>query len=139
MLGVAVLFYVFFFLTIRLPPRSTPTDSLFPYTTLFRSVNDFNRFGRTYQVYAQAEADARAQPDAVGRLQLRNAQGDMVPLATLVSTSPGAGPDRIIHYNGFPSADISGGPAPRSEAPTSELQSLMRHSYAVFCLKNKTH
>src|SRR3546814_5340393 len=36
----------------------------------------------------------------------------MVPLATLVSTSPGAGPDRIIHYNGFPSADISGGPAP---------------------------
>jgi gold/copper resistance efflux pump len=75
-------------------------------------VNDFNRFGRTYQVYAQAEADARAQPDAVGRLQLRNAQGDMVPLATLVSTSPGAGPDRIIHYNGFPSADISGGPAP---------------------------
>src|SRR3546814_15464573 len=75
-------------------------------------VNDFNRFGRTYQVYAQAEADARAQPDAVGRLQLRNAQGDMVPLATLVSTSPGAGPDRIIHYHGFPSADISGGPAP---------------------------
>src|SRR3546814_7364722 len=55
-------------------------------------VNDFNRFGRTYQVYAQAEADARAQPDAVGRLQLRNAQGDMVPLATLVSTSPA--PDR---------------------------------------------
>src|SRR3546814_4566080 len=68
-------------------------------------VNDFNRFGRTYQVYAQAEADARAQPDAVGRLQLRNAQGDMVPLATLVSTSPGAGPDRIIPYNGFPSAN----------------------------------
>src|SRR3546814_6741717 len=75
-------------------------------------VNDFNRFGRTYQVYAQAEADARAQPDAVGRLQLRNAQGDMVPLATLVSTSPAAGPDRIIHSHGFPSADISGGPAP---------------------------
>ena len=75
-------------------------------------VNDFNRFGRTYQVYAQAEADARAQPDAVGRLQVRNAQGDMVPLATLVSTSPSAGPDRIIHYNGYPSADISGGPAP---------------------------
>src|SRR3546814_9698219 len=55
-------------------------------------VNDFNRFGRTYQVYAQAEADARAQPDAVGRLQPRNAQGDMVPPAPLVSTSPGAGP-----------------------------------------------
>jgi gold/copper resistance efflux pump len=75
-------------------------------------VNDFNRFGRTYQVYVQADAEDRSQPEAIGRLQVRNAAGAMVPLATLVDARPSAGPDRVIHYNAFPSADISGGPAP---------------------------
>ena len=75
-------------------------------------VNDFNRFGRTYQVFVQADAADRSQLDAIGRLHVRNAQGAMVPLSTLVDTRPGAGPDRVIRYNGYPSADISGGPAP---------------------------
>ncbi|OHT18847.1 efflux RND transporter permease subunit [Edaphosphingomonas haloaromaticamans] len=75
-------------------------------------VNDFNRFGRTYQVFVQADAEDRSQAEAIGRLEVRNASGDMVPLSTLVTTRPSAGPDRVIHYNGFPSADISGGPAP---------------------------
>lgn len=74
-------------------------------------VNDFNRFGRTYQVFVQADAQDRSQPDAIGRLQARNSEGDMVPLSTLVDTRPAAGPDRVIRYNGYPSADISGGPA----------------------------
>src|SRR3546814_4214203 len=86
--------FFFFFLMIRRPPRSTRTDTLFPYTTLFRS-----RTGR---------AAARA-------------------------ADPGGGPDLSHRCR-------AGGPRPqgaRSEEHTSELQSLMRISYAVFCLKKK--
>jgi len=72
-------------------------------------VNDFNRFGRTYKVTAQADADHRMQAEAIGRLQVRNAAGDMLPLSSFVTVTPGSGPDRVIHYNGYPSADISGG------------------------------
>ncbi|OGU22807.1 MAG: multidrug efflux RND transporter permease subunit [Hydrogenophilales bacterium RIFOXYD1_FULL_62_11] len=72
-------------------------------------VNDFNRFGRTYKVTAQADADHRMQAEAIGRLQVRNAAGDMLPLSSFVTVSPSSGPDRVIHYNGYPSADISGG------------------------------
>jgi gold/copper resistance efflux pump len=72
-------------------------------------VNDFNRFGRTYKVTAQADADHRMQAEAIGRLQVRNAAGDMLPLSSFVTVTPSSGPDRVIHYNGYPSADISGG------------------------------
>jgi gold/copper resistance efflux pump len=72
-------------------------------------VNDFNRFGRTYKVTAQADADHRMQAEAIGRLQVRNAAGDMLPLSSVITVSPSSGPDRVIHYNGYPSADISGG------------------------------
>ncbi|VVN79314.1 efflux RND transporter permease subunit [Pseudomonas fluorescens] len=72
-------------------------------------VNDFNRFGRTYKVTAQADADHRMQAEAIGRLQVRNAAGDMLPLSSFVSITPSSGPDRVTHYNGYPSADISGG------------------------------
>ncbi|MCB2256370.1 efflux RND transporter permease subunit [Pseudomonas chlororaphis] len=72
-------------------------------------VNDFNRFGRTYKVTAQADADYRMQAEAIGRLQVRNAAGAMLPLSSFVTVTPGSGPDRVIHYNGYPSADISGG------------------------------
>lgn len=72
-------------------------------------INDFNRFGRTYKVTAQADADHRMQAEAIGRLQVRNAAGDMLPLSSFVTVSPSSGPDRVIHYNGYPSADITGG------------------------------
>src|SRR3546814_4374702 len=87
----------FFFLMIRRPPRSTRTDTLFPYTTLFRS--------------------AGARPSNCGRTWSRNARRD----------------------RGRPAAQIPGRRAHpvRSEEHTSELQSLMRISYAVFCLKKK--
>src|SRR3546814_14338199 len=93
---------LFFFLMIRLPPRSTLTDTLFPYTTLFRSA----RRGALLDV-----------PRAVGRhLFQRRADHDHR------ARSEERDPDRRI----------------RSEEHTSELQSLMRISYAVFCLKKKT-
>ncbi|AXA91384.1 efflux RND transporter permease subunit [Massilia sp. YMA4] len=73
-------------------------------------VNDFNRFGRTYKVTAQADAAHRMEAEAIGRLQVRNGAGEMLPLSSFVTVTPGSGPDRVIHYNGYPAADISGGP-----------------------------
>lgn len=74
--------------------------------------NDFNRFGRTYQVNVQAESAFRLQPEQIRNLKTRNAHGDMVPLGSLVSVGHGYGPDQVMHYNGFPAAEINGGPAP---------------------------
>jgi multidrug efflux pump len=74
-------------------------------------VNDFNRFGRTYQVNAQADLPFRLEPEDIGQLKVRNATGDMVPLGSFVSLEQTAGPDRVMHYNGYPSAEINGGPA----------------------------
>jgi multidrug efflux pump len=75
-------------------------------------VNDFNRFGRTYQVIAQADANFRSTPEDIARLKTRNAAGEMVPLGSLVNVSETFGPDRVQRYNGYLSADINGGPAP---------------------------
>ncbi|GEN08330.1 gold/copper resistance efflux pump [Myxococcus fulvus] len=75
-------------------------------------VNDFNRFGRTYQVNVQADAKHRMEPEDIGRLQVRNPQGGMVPLASLVEVTPSFGPDQVLRYNGYPSADINGAAAP---------------------------
>src|SRR3546814_4791010 len=97
---------------LRRPPRATRTDTLFPYTTLFRSAGD-------------GEGDS-ARPD-------RQAAAENVLEAEAVA--PGRG--RLVDRFGF---DL--GPFPtdqRSEEHTSELQSLMRISYAVFCLKKKNN
>ncbi|HEX7831215.1 MAG TPA: efflux RND transporter permease subunit, partial [Thermoanaerobaculia bacterium] len=75
-------------------------------------VNDFNRFGRTYQVNVQAEPEFRTQPEQIRRLETRSASGAMVPLGSLVSVKRGYGPEQVMHYNGFPAAEINGGPAP---------------------------
>jgi multidrug efflux pump len=75
-------------------------------------VNDFNRFGRTYQVNVQAESAYRLHPEDIVRLKTRNAAGEMIPLGSVVNVQPGYGPDRVMHYNGFPAADINGAPAP---------------------------
>jgi multidrug efflux pump len=75
-------------------------------------VNDFNRFGRTYQVNAQAEAGFRLQPEQIRQLQTRNDHGAMVPLGSLMTVTRGYGPDQVMHYNGYPAAEINGGPAP---------------------------
>ncbi len=75
-------------------------------------VNDFNRFGRTYQVNVQAEPEFRTQPEMIRRLETRSASGAMVPLGSLVTVKRGYGPEQVMHYNGFPSAEINGAPAP---------------------------
>jgi hydrophobe/amphiphile efflux-1 (HAE1) family protein len=75
-------------------------------------VNDFNLFGRTYQVNAQAEPRFRLHAEDIARLKTRNANGDMIPIGSFVTVRPSSGPDRVMHYNGYPTAEINGGPAP---------------------------
>jgi hydrophobe/amphiphile efflux-1 (HAE1) family protein len=75
-------------------------------------VNDFNRFGRTYQVVAQADAPFRDRPEDIRELKTRNASGEMVPLGSLLTVRESFGPERVTRYNGYPSADIQGNPAP---------------------------
>jgi multidrug efflux pump len=75
-------------------------------------VNDFNNFGRTYSVRVQADAPFRARPEDIGKLKVRSASGEMVPLSALLRVEPSAGPERAMRYNGFLSADINGGAAP---------------------------
>ncbi|WP_440590590.1 efflux RND transporter permease subunit [Rheinheimera fenheensis] len=75
-------------------------------------VNDFNQFGRTYQVNMQADEKFRQTPEQIGQLKVRNNQGEMIPLASFINVTNSAGPDRVMHYNGFTTAEINGGPAP---------------------------
>lgn len=75
-------------------------------------VNDFNMFGRTYQVNAQADADFRKDPGQILNMKVRNRLGDMVPLGSVLTVTPTTGPDRVMHYNGYPSAELNGSPAP---------------------------
>jgi multidrug efflux pump len=75
-------------------------------------INDFNRFGRTYQVIAQADTQFRSAPADIAQLKVRNKDGQMVPLGALVTVSETTGPDTAMHYNGFRAADINGGAAP---------------------------
>jgi hydrophobe/amphiphile efflux-1 (HAE1) family protein len=71
-------------------------------------VNDFNRFGRTYQVTAQADGNFRLHSEDIRKLKARNGSGDMVPLGALVDVRETTGPDKVIRYNMYPAADING-------------------------------
>src|SRR5207247_5999894 len=75
-------------------------------------VNDFNLFGRTYQVTAQADAPFRRQPKDILELKTRNGAGQMVPLGTLVQVNETTGPDKIVRYNMYPSAELNGNTTP---------------------------
>ncbi len=75
-------------------------------------VNDFNLFGRTYQVNVQADAQYRQDIEDISQFKIRNAQGDMIPLGSFLDVEHSAGPDRVMHYNGYITAEINGAPAP---------------------------
>jgi hydrophobe/amphiphile efflux-1 (HAE1) family protein/NodT family efflux transporter outer membrane factor (OMF) lipoprotein len=122
--GLAGLFSTF---TVNVPQVDAEVDRVkakaqgVPLQNLFETmqvnlgslyVNDFNRFGRTFQVIVQADAQFRERAEDITRLKTRNAKGQMVPLAALVTVSEAYGPDRVMRYNGFPAAEINGGPAP---------------------------
>ncbi len=75
-------------------------------------VNDFNQFGRTYQVRVQADAQFRSQPEQIAQLKVRNDKGEMIPLSSLMTVKDSYGPDRVQRYNNYVAADLNGGPAP---------------------------
>ena len=75
-------------------------------------INDFNQFGRTYQVITQADSQFRSKPEDVDQLKVRNNQGEMVPLGSVIQMKETYGPESAAHYNGYLSADINGNPAP---------------------------
>ena len=75
-------------------------------------VNDFNRFGRLYKVYVQAEPEYRSSVDGINMFYVRNSSGDSVPLSTLVETSRSTGPEFTNRFNLFRAAKITGQPAP---------------------------
>jgi hydrophobe/amphiphile efflux-1 (HAE1) family protein len=91
-------------------------------------VNDFNKFGRTYQVKVQADAQFRATADNIAQLKVRNAEGAMIPLGSVVTVEQSHGPDQATRYNGYPSADINGGPAPGFSSGQAEaaIEGIMR-------------
>src|SRR3546814_4733068 len=132
-------FIFFFFLMIRRPPRSTRTDTLFPYTTLFRSAHVLPQLLRDAPdrgLYRRASRPRTAEDAAAERasVPLRHRRNrNAVRLHG--HRGAAAGPSDRHRLFGAPHCDL----AVRSEEHTSELQSLMRNSYAVFCLKNKKH
>ncbi|HEX4646619.1 MAG TPA: multidrug efflux RND transporter permease subunit, partial [Verrucomicrobiae bacterium] len=100
---------------IKAKQQGVPLENLFDTMQVYLGslyVNDFNRFGRTYQVIAQADAPFRDRPEDITRLKTRNDRGQMVPLGTLVKVTETHGPDRAMRYNGYPAAEINGAPAP---------------------------
>src|SRR5262249_23898410 len=82
-------------------------------------VNDFNRFGRTFQVRAQAEGTYRAEPEDVVRIKTRNVSGGMVPLGSVVNLEWRSGSDRIVRYNMYPAVEVHANAAPGGSQGTA--------------------
>ncbi|MGH7893519.1 MAG: efflux RND transporter permease subunit, partial [Candidatus Binatia bacterium] len=82
-------------------------------------VNDFNLFGRTFQVRAQSEGAFRAEESGLARLKTRNASGEMVPLGSVLEVQWRSGPDRVVRYNMFPAAEVNGDAAPGQSSGTA--------------------
>lgn len=93
-------------------------------------VNDFNQFGRTYQVVAQADKEFRAVPEDILRLKTRNQHGDMVPLGSVIEVQESFGPEIASRYNAYRSADLNGSPAPgySSGQAQAEIERILNES-----------
>ncbi|WP_182629774.1 multidrug efflux RND transporter permease subunit OqxB [Pantoea hericii] len=90
-------------------------------------VNDFNRFGRTWRVMAQADGDFRDSVEDIANLRTRNDRGEMVPIGSMVNITTTYGPDPVIRYNGYPAADLIGDADPRvlsSAQAMSQLEAM---------------
>ena len=100
---------------VKVKSLGVPLDSVF--NTLQSAlgsayVNDFNKFGKTYQVRVQADQEFRLKPEDIRRLQVRNNEGKMVPIGTLARVETVMGPQIIPRYNLYPAASITGAAAP---------------------------
>jgi len=87
-------------------------------------VNDFNQFGRTWQVIAQADASYRDSVEDIARLRTRNNQGEMVPIGSMVDVRQSFGPDPVLRFNGYPAADLAGEADPRVLSSAQAMSAL---------------
>ncbi|WP_444859363.1 multidrug efflux RND transporter permease subunit SdeB [Serratia sp. (in: enterobacteria)] len=87
-------------------------------------INDFNRYGRTWKVMAQADGQFRDSVEDIANLRTRNDKGEMVPIGSMVSIGTTYGPDPVIRYNGFPAADLIGDADPRVLSSTQAMSAL---------------
>ncbi|MBY4887256.1 multidrug efflux RND transporter permease subunit OqxB [Pantoea sp. DY-15] len=94
-------------------------------------VNDFNKFGRTWRVMAQADGDFRDSVQDIGNLRTRNDRGEMVPIGSMVNITTTYGPDPVIRYNGYPAADLIGDADPRVLSSAQAMQKLEEMSTQV--------
>ncbi|NMP25693.1 multidrug efflux RND transporter permease subunit OqxB [Rahnella sp. SAP-1] len=93
-------------------------------------INDFNRFGRTWKVMAQADGQFRDSVEDIANLRTRNNKGEMVPIGSMVNITTTYGPDPVIRYNGYPAADLIGDADPRvlsSAQAMTELSGLSKN------------
>ncbi len=118
---------------VKAKQQSVPLSSVFDTLQTYLGsvyVNDFNRFGRTYRVYAQAEPQYRAQPEDIANLKMRNLHGDMVPMGAVADVRFESGPDRVSHYNVYLAADVNsqGAPGVSSGQATAAIERVLKET-----------
>jgi hydrophobe/amphiphile efflux-1 (HAE1) family protein len=118
---------------VKAKQQSVPLSSVFDTLQTYLGstyVNDFNRFGRTYRVYAQAEPQFRAQPEDIANLKMRNLRGDMVPMGAIADVRFESGPDRVSHYNVYLAADVNsqGAPGISSGQATAAIERVLKET-----------
>ena len=96
-------------------------------------VNDFNLFGRTWQVIAQADGPFRDSVEDIANLRARNDRGEMVPIGSMVTVSETYGPDPVIRFNGYPAADLLGEADPRVMSSAQAMAAIERAGDAACC------
>jgi hydrophobe/amphiphile efflux-1 (HAE1) family protein len=116
---------------VKAKQQSVPLSSVFDTLQTYLGsvyVNDFNRFGRTYRVYAQAEPQFRSQPEDIANLKMRNLHGDMVPMGAVADVRFESGPDRVSHYNVYLAADVNsqGAPGISSGQATAAMERVLK-------------
>ena len=101
---------------VKAKAQGVPLTELFETLQIYLGsayVNDFNLFGRTWQVIAQADGEFRNAAEDIAKLRTRNARGEMVPIGSMVTLKQSFGPDPVIRFNGYPAADLLGEADPR--------------------------
>src|SRR5271156_31948 len=116
---------------VKAKQQSVPLSSVFDTLQAYLGsvyVNDFNRFGRTYRVFAQAEPQFRSQPEDIANLKMRNANGDMVPMGAVADIRFESGPDRVSHYNVYLASDINsqGAPGVSSDQAAAAMERVLK-------------
>ena len=115
--------------------RGVDLDELFGTMQAFLStlyINDFNLYGRTYRVQAEAQAEFRQRPEDIGRLYVRGSDSAMIPISSLVRTEYRTGPTLLTRFNGFPSALVTGTPKAGASSGVllDQVEGLLRSKYA---------